>query len=98
MATTTKPRIGHTACPSCGEKMPVKQSPNGTLNLSCPECDYVAYAKTGTDAHRHAMKKITLLATPAAPASPAPKPAAKAAPAAPTMAAAPVTKRNTIFG
>lgn len=98
MATTPKTKIGHMACPSCGEKIPVKQSPNGTLNLSCPECDYVAYAKQGTDAHRHAMRKITLLAAPAAAPAPVPKAPPKAAPAAPTMAAAPVSKRNTIFG
>ena len=100
MATTPKTKIGHMACQSCGERIPVKQAANGTLNLSCPECDFTGYAKTGTDAHRKAMARITMIAAPAAPATqPAPKPAAKAAPApAPTVAAAPVSKRNTVFG
>lgn len=98
MATTLKTKIGHLPCLCCGERIPVKQAENGTLNLSCTECDFTGYAKVGTHAHRTMLGKISRLPESAAPA-PAPKPAAKPAPApAPTMATAPVSKRNTIFG
>lgn len=86
---TAKPRakIGHMACLCCGEKIPVKQADTGTLNLSCPECDFTGYVKPHTDAHRNVSRRVTLLAPPVlAPAEP--KPAAETKPAAPVARAA----------
>jgi hypothetical protein len=99
MATTLKTKIGHLPCLCCGERVPVKQADNGTINLSCSDCDFTGYVKAGTHAHRVILGKISRLPETAQP-SPAQKPADKPAAPAPaaTMAAAPVSKRNTIFG
>ena len=78
---TAKPRaqIGHMDCLCCGEKIPVKQAETGTINVSCPWCDFTGYVKPHTDAHRHVSRRVTLLTPPAlAPAPAEPKPAAAA--------------------
>lgn len=101
MATTPKTKFGHMACLGCGAKVVIKESATGTISGTCQECDLQHQARKHQDCYAHMLKKITReggTGTLPAPA-PAPKPAAKAAPVpAPTMAAATVSKRNTIFG
>lgn len=59
MATTPKTTIGTMACLCCGHQIPVKAAENGTLNAACAWCDFPAYAKKGTGAHRIIMGKMT---------------------------------------
>lgn len=59
MATKLKNTVGTMACLCCGVSMPVKQAENGTLDLSCKDCDLSAYAKEGTAANRRALARIT---------------------------------------
>lgn len=93
MATKPKTHIGTMACLCCGHEIPVKQAENGTLNAACPWCDFPAYAKAGTEAHRIITGKIK--GKPAPPAEP--KAAAKPA-QAPAPEPAPAPKpRASIF-
>ncbi len=46
------PTIGTAGCRCCAREIPVKENANGTLNFNCPWCDFSAYAKKGTEAHR----------------------------------------------
>lgn len=93
MATTPKTTIGTMHCLCCGHQIPVKTAENGTINAACAWCDFPAYAKRGTQAHRLILAKTTLNepATAPAPAPAAtkqpPAPAAKPAPTAPTKTA-----------
>ena len=97
MATKPKTKIGHMPCLCCGEKIPVKAAENGTLNISCPECDFTGYLRAGTDAHRKVSSRITRVAEPPEPAKPAAKaPAAQVPTAAPAPTAP--TVRKTVFG
>lgn len=95
MATKPKTHVGTMACLCCGHEIPVKAADNGTLNAACSWCDFPAYAKAGTEAHRIITGKLK--GKPA----PAPAPVAKPAPGkptAPTPAPAPVARpRNSIF-
>ena len=96
MATKApKAHVGTMACLCCGHEIPVKQAENGTLNAACSWCDFPAYAKAGTEAHRIITGKLKNKLEP----KPAPAPAAKPAPApTPTPAPAPVKRpRNSIF-
>ena len=95
MATTLKTKIGHMPCLCCSEKIPVKEAENGTLNLSCMECDFTGYVKRGTTAHAKIRARIVPVidSRPAAVSAPGAK-----TPIAATLAASPVSKRNTIFG
>lgn len=98
MASNFKPTIGNMACLSCARSIPIKQAENGTLDLSCKECDFTGYAKAGTEAHALAMGRVKLRE------QPKPVPAAKAPPAPktkPVPAGQPspeVIKKNTLFG
>lgn len=58
MATKPKTTIGTMACMCCGHEIPVKQADNGTLNAACAWCDFPAYAKAGTQAHRIITGKL----------------------------------------
>ena len=88
--------IGKMACICCGEQITVKQADTGTISVTCPDCDFTGYGKTGTDAHRILMARVTRKAMPEPePAAPAVK-LATAKPA-PAPAPAPV-RRNTVFG
>lgn len=73
------------ACLCCGHEIPVKQAENGTINAACPWCDFPAYAKAGTEAHRIISAKIK--GKPAQAAEP--KPAQAQAAAKPAQAPAP---------
>lgn len=99
MATTPKRQIGTMACLCCGHKIPVKAAENGTINAACPWCDFPAYAKAGTEAHRIITGKLDgqqiTAPTPAPAAKPAPTPAPAAKPE-PTPAPAP-RRVSTIF-
>ena len=55
MARTNAGTIG---CLCCGETIPVKEKENGTLSVSCPWCDFSAYARPGTQAHGLISAKI----------------------------------------
>jgi len=46
------------ACMCCGHEIPVKQAENGTINAACQWCDFPAYAKQGTEAHRIITGKL----------------------------------------
>ena len=85
MATTPKTTIGTMDCLCCGHEIPVKEAENGTLNAACAWCDFPAYAKRGTGAHRIIMGKMTPkdAPPPAAPSPAATKTVAKQ-PGAPT--------------
>lgn len=90
MAIRPKTQIGTIDCLCCGHEVPVKAADNGTINLSCPWCDFPAYAKVGTEAHKlisKRMKAITL-----------PIPDDKKPPAPPRQEPAPAKKSATIFG
>lgn len=91
--------IGKMACLCCGEQITVKQADTGTVSVSCPDCDFSGYGKTGTDAHRRIMARVTLKAQPVEP-TPAAKPTlVKQAPSANPHAPEPVrVVRNTVFG
>ena len=95
MATKPKSHVGTMACMCCGHDIPVKQAENGTLNAACSWCDFPAYAKAGTEAHRIITSKLKNKPEP----KPAPAPVAKPTPApTPTPAPAPVKRpRNSIF-
>lgn len=80
------------ACMCCGHEIPVKAAPNGTLNAACAWCDFPAYAKAGTDAHRIITAKLKNRPEP----EPAPEPAKPAAPAA-KPAPAPRRAASSIF-
>jgi hypothetical protein len=98
MATKPKTHMGTMACMCCGHEIPVKAADNGTLNAACAWCDFPAYAKAGTEAHRIITGKLKGKPEPDTPTPvPATKPAAKSAPA-PTQTTAPVARpRNSIF-
>ena len=95
MATKLKSTIGTIPCRMCRVVMPVKQSENGTLDLSCKFCDFSGYAKVGTEAHQIAIGEVTHR-----PESAGHKPAAVAKAVAEAVNT-PVTpaprKRNSIF-
>lgn len=95
MASSPKRQIGTMACLCCGHKIPVKAAENGTLNAACPWCDFPAYAKAGTEAHRIITGKLEGQQQQAKPAAPA----AKQAPAPAQAHEPPPAKRrvSTIF-
>lgn len=99
MATKPKSHVGTMACMCCGHDIPVKQAENGTLNAACSWCDFPAYAKAGTEAHRIITGKLKNKPEPKPEPKPAQAPAAKPAPATPPAAPAPAAKRprNSIF-
>lgn len=78
----SKTKIGHMACPDCGEKVAVKENEHGTMSYSCDECDGNGYCRKGEGRYPSWRAKITPLAgaKPAAeskPASEKPAPAKK---------------------
>lgn len=50
--------IGTIKCYSCGVEIPARVNDNNTLDLGCGYCDYVGYAKDGTEAHATALTRI----------------------------------------
>jgi len=103
MATVIKRQVGTMACMCCGHEIPVKQAENGTLNAACSWCDFPAYAKAGTQAHRIISGRLKnrpdLDAAPEQRAQPTAKPAPPAKPKAepaPEPARA-QRARNSIF-
>lgn len=52
MATKRKKCIGTVACLVCGCEIPARENDQGTLDLGCGYCDFVGYAKVGTEAHQ----------------------------------------------
>ena len=96
MATAkTKSQIGTMECMCCGHEIPVKQAEGGTLHAPCPWCDFPAYAKAGTEAHRIFTGKIKGKSEPV-PAT-KPQPIKTQAPA-PTPAPTPAPRvRNSVF-
>jgi hypothetical protein len=84
----TRPKkeiIGTCKCLVCERDIPAKQSETGTLDVSCQWCEFPAYAKAGTEAHRRLMERVIRTAPAASdpepeppPAPPQPKQAAKA--------------------
>lgn len=99
MATKPKSHVGTMACLCCGKEIPVKAAENGTLNAACSWCDFPAYAKAGTEAHRIIIGKLknrpapaptqTRTQTPAKTQTPDPAPASVTPPAK--------RPRNSIF-
>lgn len=63
--------LGAIPCLCCGQSVPVKKSPGGSVSVSCPWCDLSAYAKEGTQAHRRIMAAFPQPAPEAAPVKPA---------------------------
>jgi hypothetical protein len=51
--------IGRMACVCCGEQITVKKAATGTLNVTCPDCDFSGYGQAGTDAHRRILARVT---------------------------------------
>lgn len=70
--------LGAIPCLCCGQSVPVKKSPGGSLSVSCPWCDLSAYAKEGTEAHRRIMANLPPPAVEPV-AAEAPRPAQKPA-------------------
>lgn len=98
MATKLKTHVGTMECLCCGHEIPVKAAENGTLNAACAWCDFPAYAKAGTEAHRIITSKIKGKPAPAPQPAPEPKPTpAKPAPATPPAPANKPRPRNSIF-
>lgn len=83
MASAPKRQIGTMACMCCGHEIPVKAGESGTINAACPWCDFPAYAKAGTEAHRIITARLKN--------KPQPKPEPKPEPKAPEPAAPPPT-------
>jgi len=81
MATSPKKQLGTMACLCCGHEIPVKAAETGTINAACPWCDFPAYAKVGTEAHRIIMGKLKAVPDAvAAQHGPTPEPVIHAAP------------------
>lgn len=102
MATKPKTHIGTMNCLCCGHEIPVKAADNGTLNAACSWCDFPAYAKAGTEAHRIISGKLKNKPAPAPTQTPTQTPAKTQTPAAakpaPAPTPAPVARpRNSIF-
>lgn len=97
MATVLKRQVGTMACLCCGHEIPVKAAPNGTLNAACAWCDFPAYAKAGTEAHRIITAKLKGRAAPDPEPTQEPKPAAPAANPAANPAPAPRRAASSIF-
>ncbi|WP_286798546.1 hypothetical protein [Pandoraea sp. 64-18] len=64
MKVRQKSLIGTAECLCCGKEIPARESDNGTLNLSCHWCDFPAYARKGTEAHKRLMGRVTRYAAP----------------------------------
>jgi len=94
MAARPKNQVGTLPCLCCGERVPVKETESGTLNFSCPWCEFPGYAKVGTIANRRVRAAMTPLDTSPAPPAPADPPASDPAPAA-TPAPAPAPRKAT---
>lgn len=62
MAIRPKTQVGTMPCLCCDHEVPVKAGDSGTLNFSCPWCDFPGYAKAGTEAHRIISKKMKPIA------------------------------------
>jgi hypothetical protein len=63
----TRPKktiIGTAQCTVCNREIPAKQSETGTLDVSCQWCEFPAYAKAGTEAHRVLMARVKRTAEP----------------------------------
>ena len=89
MAIRPKTQVGTIDCVCCGHEVPVKMAESGTLNLSCPWCDFPAYAKVNTEAHKIISRRMRAITKPIPdelkPPPPKPEPAA-------------VKQSGTIFG
>ena len=55
--------LGAIPCYCCRREIPVKKSTGGSLSVSCPWCDFSAYAKEGTEAYRDIVSKLPKPAT-----------------------------------
>lgn len=101
MATKIKKCVGTVACLVCGSEIPARENEAGTLDLGCGYCDFVGYARIGTEAHQvvSASVKRSTTAPPAPVAGGATEAVSKetvsAAPSAPhpTPPAAPEKKK-----
>jgi hypothetical protein len=89
MATNPKTTRGTMKCLCCGQTIPVKASDNGTLSFPCTWCDFPAYAKSGTEAHRIVTKLITPAASSEPPPAPGPELEPESQPAPPAAPAKP---------
>lgn len=83
----TRPKkgiIGTCRCIVCDRDIPAKQSETGTLDVSCQWCEFPAYAKAGTEAHRRLLERVMKIQTGDSdpPTNPAPEPAPQPKPAA----------------
>lgn len=97
MATTPKTGVGTMDCMCCGREIPVKAATNGTLNAACAWCDFPAYAKAGTGAHRIITGKLRNQPE-QPPMKKTPVAQAAAQVAAEPAAHAPKPRVNSIFG
>ena len=93
MATTIKRQIGTMDCLCCGHEIPVKAADNNTISAACAWCDFPAYAKAGTQAHRIITGKLKNQPAP----EPATPPKAKPAPATPPAPAPAPRPATSIF-
>lgn len=78
MATKAKKCIGTVMCLVCGAENPARENENGTLDLGCGYCDFVGYAKQGTEALSIVLASVNRKAVPEKPPGEIPKPAASA--------------------
>lgn len=87
MATKVKRCIGTIACLVCGVEIPARVNDSGTLDMGCGYCDFIGYAKPGTEAHDELMKSVNRKEVPAEPRAPPGMPPAmpSAAPVVPSQ-------------
>lgn len=86
-------RIGSVQCGLCGNpEASVSRTGTGTLSMVCHRCEYSAFSKPGTKAHRLTSAALTL-DDDAPAADPAPAKPAKASKAAPAADPAPALRR-----
>lgn len=71
-----KTKLGKRPCPVCGEAVHVRSNAQGTVSVSCVECDFSGFAKKGTKAHELLTAGFGKEPSPPAPA---PEPARKSA-------------------
>jgi len=60
MATAPKKCIGTVACLVCGSELPARVNDKGTIDMGCGYCDFIGYAKVGTEAHQVISDSISL--------------------------------------
>jgi len=71
----TGERIGVMNCWSCNKEVPVKKTPGGNLSAPCTWCDFMHYAKPGTQHFKNLHADVRLDPNDAPPPAPDKTPA-----------------------